>query len=195
MNTSPHVDSVANALWKSMSADLLAGYGGRVSIAKFLGKSSEEEAERSWSSRVARDLAELPPNVSSTLIVDPSSATVGVWPEVTARFGLGRVTVTISGQDVWRAAMRPGFSAAIIAGLGWRRWADRWADALSARGPQRGPIVQASDDDDLSWIAQRPGEPGPWTRARSEADAVLIGDAESLGTPRLLGVYEELNRG
>jgi len=195
MNTSPHVDSVANALWKSMSADLLAGYGGRVSIAKFLGKSSEEEAQRSWSSRVARDLAELPPNVSSTLIVDPSSATVGVWPEVTARFGLGRVTVTISGQDVWRAAMRPGFSAAIIAGLGWKRWAGRWADALSARGPHRGPIVRASDDDDLSWIAQRPDEPGPWTRARSEADAVLISEAEALGTPRLLEAYEELNRG
>lgn len=195
MSTSWHVDSVADALWESMSADLLAGYGGRVSIAKFLGKFSEEEAQSSWSSRVARDLAELPPNVSSTLIVDPSSATVRVWPEVTARFGLGRVTVSISGEDVWRAAMRPGFSAAIIAGLGWRRWAGRWADALSALGAHRGPIVRAADDDDLSWIAQRPAEPGPWTRARSEADAVLISEAEALGTPRLLEVYEELNRG
>jgi len=195
MNSSPHADSVANALWESMSSDLLASYGGRVSIAKFLAKSSDEEARRAWSSRIARELAELPPGVLGALIVDPNSAAVGVWPDVTARFELSSVTVSIYGDDVWRAATRPGFSAAIIAGLGWRRWADRWADALSARGPQRGPIVRASDDDDLSWIAQRPGEPGPWTRARSEADAVLIGDAESLGTPRLLEVYEELNRG
>ncbi|MDQ1085426.1 hypothetical protein QE392_001072 [Microbacterium proteolyticum] len=79
MNTSSHVDSVANALWESMSADLLASYGGGVSIAKFLGKPSKEEAQRSWSSRIARDLAQLPPNVLSSLIVDPSSATVEVW--------------------------------------------------------------------------------------------------------------------
>jgi hypothetical protein len=105
---------------------------------------------------------------------------------VTAEFELGDVTVSIFGGDVWKAALRPGVGAAIIAGLGWSRWGERWAEELRRLGPERGPIVDTRDGAALPWVAQRPDEPGPWTRARSEADAALGGDAESLGTAHLL---------
>lgn len=194
MNSSQYVDDVAIALYDSMSSDLLATYGGGVSIAKFLGEPDDDEARRSWSTRISRELAELPPDALKSLVVSSDSATVSVSKEVAARFELGKVTVTILGDAVWRAALRPGFSAAIIAGLGWSRWAGRWIDALRIRGAEPGPIVRGSDDEDFPWVAQRPGQPGPWTRARSELDAAVIADAESLGTPRLREVYEELNR-
>lgn len=194
MNSSQHVDDVAIALYDSMSSELLASYGGGVSIAKFLGKSDDDEARRSWSTRISRELAELPPDALKSLAVSPDPATVSVSKEVAARFELGKVTVTILGDAVWRAALRPGFGAAIIAGLGWSRWAGRWIDALRSRGAEPGPIVRGPDDEDFPWVAQRPGQPGPWTRAHSELGAAVIADAESLGTPRLREVYEELNR-
>lgn len=82
--------------------------------------------------------------------------------------------------------------AAIITGLGWSRGGERWAEELRHLVPERGPLVDLHDGTALPWVAQRPDEPGPLTRARSEADAALIGDAESLGTPRLLAAYEAL---
>ncbi|WP_457819759.1 hypothetical protein, partial [Staphylococcus aureus] len=69
MNSSQHVDDVAIALYDSMSSELLASYGGGVSIAKFLGKSDDDEARRSWSTRISRELAELPPDALKSLAV------------------------------------------------------------------------------------------------------------------------------
>ncbi|BAJ74806.1 2-polyprenyl-6-methoxyphenol hydroxylase [Microbacterium testaceum StLB037] len=189
-----NVDAVANAVWGYMSSALLASYNGGVSIAKFLHERSEEEARRSWTGRIARELSGLPPDVRESMSFDPDTGTVRLSEGVTAEFELGDVTVSIFGGDVWKAALRPGVSAAIIAGLGWSRWGERWAEELRRLGPERGPIVDTRDGTALPWVAQRPDKPGPWTRARSEADAALIGDAESLGTPRLLAAYEAWDR-
>lgn len=194
MNSSQYVDDVAIALYDSMSSELLASFGGGVSIAKFLGELDDDGARQSWSTRISRELAELPPNALNSLVIHQGSATVSVSNEVVARFGLGEVTVSISGDDVWEAALRPGFSVAIIAGLGWSRWGQRWVDELRRVGLRRGPIVDIGDGRALHWVAQRPDEPGPWTCARSAEGAALISDAESLGTPRLREMYEELNR-
>ena len=195
MTETRHADEAANVLWEPMSSDLLASFGGEVSIAKFLGKRSEEQAQQFWTGLVARQLHDLPPSVRDAMEVDPHSATLRLSEDVAARFGLGEVTVSIAGNDVWEASLRPGVSVVLVSALGWSRWGERWREQLCRLSPERGSIVDSQDGSHMPWIAQRPDEPGPWTRARSEADAVLIGDAESLGTPRLLEVYEELNRG
>jgi len=189
-----NVDAVANAVWGQMSSALLASFNGGVSIAKFLHEPSEEQAQRSWTERVARELGDLPPSVHERMSFDADAGTVTLSDAVTAEFELGNVTLSIFGDEVWRAALRPGVSVVIITALGWSRWGERWAEELRRLGPERGPIVDVQDGAALPWIAQRPGQPGPWTRARSEADAALIGDAESLGTPRLLAAYEAWDR-
>jgi hypothetical protein len=190
-----YVDEVAMTLWEAMSSDLLASFGGKVSIAKFLGKPSEEQAQQSWTGFVSRQLYELPDRIRETMQVDSHSATLRLSAEVTARFGLGEVTVAIAGSDVWEASLRSGVSVVFVSAIGRSRWGELWGDQLRRLSPERGPVVEAQDGSCMPWIAQRPGEPGPWTRARSEADAVLISEAEALGTPLLLEVYEELNRG
>lgn len=195
MTETSHVDEVANTLWEAMSSDLLASFGGEVSIAKFLGKPSEEQAQQSWTGFVVRQLHELPSSIREAMEVDPHSATLRLSGAATARFGLGEVTVAIAGSDVWKSSLRPGVSVVLVSALGRSRWGERWGDQLRRLSPEGGPIVDAQDGNFMPWVAQRPGEPGPWTRARSEADAVLISEAEALGTPRLLEVYEELNRG
>lgn len=195
MTEGKHVDEVAKTLWEAMSSDLLASFGGEVSIAKFLGKPSEEQAQQSWTGFVSRQLHELPSGTRETMEVDPHSGTLRLPGEVTARFGLGEVTVAIAGSDIWKSSLRPGVSVVLVSALGRSRWGERWGDQLRRLSPEGGPIVDARDGNCMPWVAQRPGEPGPWTRARSEADAVLISEAEALGTPRLLEVYEELNRG
>ncbi|WZH38466.1 MAG: hypothetical protein PIR02_07290 [Microbacterium enclense] len=85
-------------------------------------------------------------------------------------------------------------SAVIITTLGWSRRGERWVAELHRLGPERGPIVDAHGGAALPWIAQRSGQPGPWTRARSETDAAVIGEAESLRTRRLLAAYDVLDR-
>ncbi|MBQ9916553.1 MAG: hypothetical protein IJO71_05040 [Microbacterium sp.] len=177
-----------------MRSDLLASFGGEVSIAKFLGEPSEEHAQRFWTGLVSRELHDLPPSVRETMVVHPNSPALRLAEEVTVRFGLGEITISIDGNDTCEAALRPGVSAVIIASLGWSRWGERWSEQLRRFTPKRGPIVDMQDGTALPWIAQRPDEPGPWTAARTELDAAVIADAESLGTPRLREVYEELNR-
>lgn len=87
-----NVDMVASAVWGKMRSALLASYNGGVSITKFLQKPSEEEARRSWTGRIVRELGELPPNVRESMYFDPGAGTVRFSEGVSARFDLGDVT-------------------------------------------------------------------------------------------------------